>query len=54
MQRNAVRFAVVVGLVLGAMAKGIILGFGLYYLFSPTYGPIQKSASESTSTIRCA
>lgn len=54
MQRNVVRFAVVVAMVLAAMATGIGLGFGLYYLFKPTFGAAQQSAPESTSTIRRA
>ncbi len=52
MQRNVVRFAAAVSIVLVAMAAGIGLGFGRYYLFQPAYGIAQQSVPESPSTLR--
>jgi hypothetical protein len=54
MQRNVVRFAVVVAMVLAAIATGIGLGFGLYYFFKPIHGAVQQSVLEPASTIRLA
>ena len=54
MQRNVVRFAVMVAIVLVALASGIGLGFGLYELFKKTHGVSQQSMPQSTSTIRRA
>jgi xanthine/uracil/vitamin C permease (AzgA family) len=54
MQRNVVRFAVVVAMVLAAIATGIGLGFGLYYFFKPIHGAVQQSELEPASTIRLA
>jgi hypothetical protein len=50
-QRNVVRFAVVVAMVLAALATGIGLGFGLYYFFKPIHSA-QQSVLEPPSTIR--
>ncbi len=52
MQRDGVRFAVIVAMVLSAVATGIAQRFGPYYLFRPTYGVVQQPVPESTSTIR--
>jgi hypothetical protein len=54
MQRNVVRFAVIVAIVLAALASGIGLGFGLYKLFKPIHGASQQPVPKSTSTIGCA
>jgi len=54
MHRNVVRFAVVVAIVLGALATGIGLGFGLYYFFRHTLWAAQPLVSETTSTFRRA
>ena len=55
MQRNGLRFAVVVAIVLTAMAAGIGLGFALYYyLFKPIRAAAQQWITESISTIRFA
>ena len=54
MQRNVVRFAVMVAIVMAALASGIGLGFGLYKLFRPIHGASQQSEPQSTLTIGCA
>ena len=54
MQRNVIRFAVMVAIVLAALASGVGLGFGLYKLFQPIHRAGQQSVSGSTSTVHRA
>jgi hypothetical protein len=54
MQRNVIRFAVMVAIVLAALASGIGLGFGLYKLIKPIHRASQQSVPGSTSTIHRA